>query len=126
MANAKPTPKPWHVEKHVDGYHIVGNNASFIGKLFPPDIDISEAETNANAALIELATQVEQAPIIVTVSGGVVQDVSGMPSGVSVHVHDYDVDGQEPIDLIEENDADVDGFDIKTDVNGDAYFLGIW
>jgi hypothetical protein len=31
--------------------------------------------------------------IIVTVSGGVVQDVRGIPANCIVEVHDYDVDG---------------------------------
>lgn len=50
--------------------------------------------------------------IIVEVSGGVVQNII-KPDNVSVHVHDYDVDGTDDLDL-------------ETDENGDKYFLGVW
>lgn len=56
-----------------------------------------------------------ESSIIISVSGGVVQDVSGIPAGLSVHVHDYDIH----IDEHNKNEFDVDD-------NGDQYFLGIW
>ncbi|MDZ4250276.1 MAG: hypothetical protein U0990_09335 [Candidatus Nanopelagicales bacterium] len=40
---------------------------------------------------------VAPARIIVSVSGGVVQNVAGVPAGVVVEVRDYDVEGDEPI-----------------------------
>lgn len=52
-------------------------------------------------------------PIVVEVSGGVVQDVANIPAGISVHVHDYDTDGQD-----EET--------IKVDNSGGKYFLEKW
>ena len=62
MNGIKPTPLPWHV----DGLCIVGKNASLIGKLFPPDEDISSEEHGANIKLIEGKDK-----IIVEVRGGV-------------------------------------------------------
>lgn len=38
-------------------------------------------------------------PIIVTVEGGVAQQVTNIPSGVAVEIHDYDVDGDANGDL---------------------------
>lgn len=51
--------------------------------------------------------------ITVTVSGGMVQSISGIPAGVHVHVHDYDTDGR-------------DGDEFKHDADGQVYFLGKW
>jgi len=50
------------------------------------------------------------APIIVTVEGGAVQDVSGIPRGLTVQIHDYDVDG-----------ADCDEGDLDRDADGSLY-----
>ncbi len=62
-----------------------------------------------------------QKPIVVTVSGGAVQQVSGIPAGVFVHVHDYDTDGQIPL-----SPDDFRTKYIRTDDNGDNYFLGVF
>ena len=55
----------------------------------------------------------EQPRIIVTVSGGVVQNVEGVPPGVVVEVRDYDVMGCDEEDLIK-------------DENGELYEKGEW
>lgn len=49
--------------------------------------------------------------ITVIVSGGVVQSVEGIPEGVVVHVHDYDVDG---------------GQNLQRDSEGYSYCLSSW
>ncbi len=56
------------------------------------------------------------APIIVTVEGGVVQDVSNVPAGMSVAVIDYD-DG-----LV----AECSALGILKDKNGDLFTVGIY
>ena len=89
-----------HGQDHADGY-----------------CDDEKAECLTCNWLAEAAENLKKlaAPktITVTVSGGVVQDVSGIPAGTSVHVHDYDTDGQ-------------DETNCKTDDGGDIYFLGKW
>lgn len=42
-------------------------------------------------------------PIRVTVSGGVVQDISGVPRGVEVEVRDYDCDERADETLVDDN-----------------------
>ena len=56
---------------------------------------------------------IEAAKVVVVVSGGAVQDVTAIPAGIDVFVHDYDTDGQD-----EEN--------TKTDIDGEKYLLGVW
>lgn len=51
--------------------------------------------------------------IIITVYGGIVQDVRGIPEGVSVQVHDHDTDGRE-------QEA------IEIDERGDKYICEVW
>jgi hypothetical protein len=46
-----------------------------------------------------------QPPIIVTVSGGVIQNISHIPSTVKVVVHDYDVDEEDVHPLTKANGA---------------------
>jgi hypothetical protein len=55
-------------------------------------------------------------PILITVRGGVVQDVSSIPLGVRVEVRDYDCDREEG------HDYDY----IKQDEEGDCYIKGVW
>jgi len=50
--------------------------------------------------------------IVVVVSGGVVQDVVGVPPGVVVEVHDYDTDGSDE--------------SLGIDEEGYPYLLGEW
>lgn len=45
-------------------------------------------------------------PIIITVQGGVVQDIENIPAGVVIHVHDYDVEGEDTSALPKNNDGD--------------------
>ena len=52
------------------------------------------------------------APVVVTVEGGVVQGVTGVPPGIIVAVHDYDIDG--------------DDTDLATDADGNRYRLGTY
>jgi hypothetical protein len=53
--------------------------------------------------------------VTITVSGGVVQDISIEGGKVRVQVHDYDTDGADPSDPT-----------IKTDEAGDRYALADW
>ena len=53
--------------------------------------------------------------VTVTVSGGVVQDVSIEGGKARVHIHDYDTDGADPSDP-----------SIQTDKAGDLYALADW
>lgn len=53
--------------------------------------------------------------ITVTVEGGVIQAIDGIPDGITIKVMDYDVDG-----------CDITADDIHKDKNGDYYILGIW
>jgi hypothetical protein len=48
--------------------------------------------------------------IIVVVRGGLVEDVTNVPKGVTVEVHDYDTEGAQPGELV-------------TDDKGDEHFL---
>ncbi len=50
--------------------------------------------------------------ITVTVDGGLIQDIDGIPPGVAVEVRDYDLEG---------NDTDV-----LADNDGNEYFRGLW
>ena len=52
--------------------------------------------------------------IIITVEGGLIQNIDGIPAGVVVEVHDYDLD---------EGDEDED---TKNDADGNSYREGIW
>ena len=54
--------------------------------------------------------------IIITVEGGIVQNVSGIPRGAAIEVHDHDTDGATP----EEDDR------LRRDKNGDVYHLSSW
>jgi hypothetical protein len=50
--------------------------------------------------------------IVVVVSGGVVQDVLGVPPGIVVELHDYDTDGTDE--------------SLGIDEEGYPYFFGEW
>jgi len=50
--------------------------------------------------------------VVVTVEGGVVQDVTGIPPSVTVEVHDYDIEGDEDLDV--KKDADGNGYWLHT------------
>ena len=50
--------------------------------------------------------------IVVTVKGGIVQDVDGIPEGTVIEVHDYDTDGGSSRD--------------RKDKDGCWYHLGSW
>jgi hypothetical protein len=52
-------------------------------------------------------------PVVVTVEGGVVQNVDNVPPGVTVEVHDYDLQGDEETGL-------------ATDADGNRYRLGTY
>jgi hypothetical protein len=54
--------------------------------------------------------------IIIIVEGGIVQNVSGIPRGAAIEVHDYDTDGATP----EEDDR------LRRDKDGDVYHLSSW
>jgi hypothetical protein len=54
--------------------------------------------------------------IIITVEGGIVQNVEGIPKGETIEVHDYDTDGAVP----EEDDR------LRRDKNGGVYHLSSW
>ena len=51
--------------------------------------------------------------ITVGVEGGVVQWIQGIPRGIRVVVHDYDVDG-------------ADKEELSKDENGDEYLESVW
>jgi len=55
---------------------------------------------------------VDEKHIIITVEGGLIQNIDGIPAGVVVEVRDYDLD---------EGDEDT-----KKDKDGHAYREGIW
>lgn len=48
-------------------------------------------------------------PIIVTVQGGVVQDIENITPGIEVEVHDYDVETTDPDDHLHPHEHDDDG-----------------
>ena len=54
--------------------------------------------------------------IIITVEGGIVQNVNGIPGATIIEVHDYDTDGG----ILEEDDR------LRRDKNGDVYHLSSW
>ena len=54
--------------------------------------------------------------IIITVEGGLIQNIEGIPAGVVVEVHDYDTDGAE---LNEEEG-------LLKDERGDVYQRAEW
>jgi hypothetical protein len=54
--------------------------------------------------------------IIITIEGGIVQNVNGIPRGTIIEVHDYDTDGGIP----EEDDR------LRRDKSGDVYHLSSW
>ncbi len=85
--------------------------------------DDEKSECLTCAWLADAAENIKalQKPIVVIVSGVVVQDVSGIPAGLFVHVHDYDTDGQIPL-----SPDDFRTKYIRTDDNGDNYFLGVF
>ena len=60
--------------------------------------------------MLDAAVPATAAPIVVTVEGGAVQDVTGIPRGMTVQIHDYDVDG-----------ADCDEGDLDRDANGSLF-----
>ncbi len=78
-----------------------------------PTADI--AELAAMLARMAGAPPPAAGPVIVTVEGGVVQDVSGIPRGMTVEIHDYDVDG-----------ADCDEGDLERDADGDLFATDTW
>jgi len=55
--------------------------------------------------------------IIITVSGGLVQNIDGVPLGVKVEIHDYDLSTIGPPDPPDS---------IRKDEHGDEYFLIEW
>jgi len=56
------------------------------------------------------------ARIIIIVEGGVVRQVKGVPKGVIVEVHDYDIESAH----LESDDM------LRADFQGDIYHLGSW
>jgi len=54
--------------------------------------------------------------IIITVEGGIVQNVIGIPKGATIEVRDYDTDGAD----IEEDDR------LRRDPSGGIYYLSSW
>lgn len=51
--------------------------------------------------------------ITVIMEGGLIQDIIGIPAGITIRVHDYDVEG-------------VDTEDLKTNGDGEEYTEAIW
>jgi len=54
--------------------------------------------------------------VIIIVEGGIVQNVLGVPAGVTIEVHDYDTDGA---------DSEYDDR-LRRDPAGDVYHLSAW
>jgi hypothetical protein len=64
--------------------------------------------------------------IVVTVEGGVIQNMSGIPEGVIVEVHDYDTDRESDKDFRTHDDGLIEGPEVRTDDGGNNYEVGAW
>lgn len=53
--------------------------------------------------------------ILITVDGGIIQDICDIPDNIEIEVHDYDCDEYE-----------TDDNNVETDENGDEYWKSIW
>jgi hypothetical protein len=61
----------------------------------------------------EPAKAVPQKQILITMDGGVIQDINDIPPGVQVVVRDYDIE-------------DVDSAELTADENGDEYIESVY
>jgi len=63
--------------------------------------------------------------IIITVDGGVIQNVRGIPEGIVVEVHDYDTDEEADVDFRTHDDGPRSRTILK-DADGNNYEVGVW
>jgi len=64
--------------------------------------------------------------IIITVDGGVIQNMCGIPEGVLVEVHDYDTDRESDVDFRTHDDGLIEGAEVRKDADGNNYEVGVW